>query len=72
MTRNRHRNLTKAQMQEAIESVRVGTPDQAIWESVEKEAKVMIENLEKGLVVQKAILEMALKKIEEEKEKLIN
>lgn len=50
--------------------IRIGTEDQALWESVEKEARVAIEQLSKSLTVQKAFLELAKTKIEEEKEKL--
>lgn len=50
--------------------VRIGTAEQKIWEDVKKECVSMIENLEKGLVVQKAFKELAEKKIAEEIEKL--
>lgn len=50
--------------------IKIGTPEQVIWESVLKETKVIVENMEKTLIVQKAILELADSKIQEEKEKL--
>lgn len=49
--------------------VRIGTPHQVIWESAVKDTKRVIEELEKGLLINKAILELAEKKVEEEKEK---
>lgn len=50
--------------------VRFGTETQAIWEGVEKECKVAIEQLEKSIIIQKAILELAQQKIAIEKESL--
>lgn len=49
--------------------LKVGSKEQVLWESVKKEAKVLIEQSEQNLIVQNAILEMANKKIQEEEKK---
>lgn len=46
--------------------VRIGSPDQKLWEDVKKEALVLIEQSEKNLKIQKAILKLADSKIAEE------
>lgn len=51
------------------EDIKVGTAMEALWTKVRDEAKMLIENHEKSLIVQKAMLELAEKKIKEEKEK---
>ena len=50
--------------------VKVGTKEEVIWTDVKKESEVLIEQSENHLIVQKALLEMAIRKIAEEKEKL--
>jgi len=50
--------------------VKIGTKEQAIWETVKNEAKVLIEQSEKNLIIQKAMLALAMRKIEEEKRKV--
>ncbi len=50
--------------------VKVGTAEQGIWQRVMKEAKVVIEQYNEGLTIQKGIVELAEKKIAEEIEKL--
>jgi len=49
--------------------VEIGTKEQVIWQNVAKEAKILIEQGEQNLIVQKAILIMAEKKIAEEQAK---
>lgn len=52
--------------------IKIGTEQQIIWENVFKETSKMIEDLEKGLIIQKAIKELAEKKISLEKKKLFS
>ncbi len=47
----------------------MGTKEQVIWEAVAKEARVLIEDSEKNLIIQKAMLELAESKIKIEKAK---
>jgi hypothetical protein len=47
----------------------MGTKEHSIWETVAKNCKVAIDNCEKELFIQKAILELAEKNIQIEKEK---
>lgn len=49
--------------------LRMGTAEQRIWESVEKEARCLIEDHEKSLIIQKGILVLAETKVEMEKRK---
>ena len=49
--------------------IKMGTPNQVIWESVKRESKILIEQSEKNLVIQRAVLELAESKIAEEIEK---
>lgn len=49
--------------------IKVGTPEEAIWRKVKTEAMILIEQHEQSLIVQKALLILAVKKIaEKEKE----
>lgn len=49
--------------------LKIGSKEQVVWESVAKEAKILIDQSEKNIIVQKGILETAEKKILQEKEK---
>lgn len=49
--------------------LKVGTHAQALWEQVAQTTRGHIEQAEKELIVQRAVLEMAERKIEAEKEK---
>ena len=51
------------------EDVKIGTKAEKLWTDVAKEAKILIEQGEKNLIVQNAIFKLAIKKIKEEKEK---
>ena len=50
--------------------LKIGTKDQVVWENVLKEAKVLLEQSEQNIVVQKGMIELAQSKIEAEKKKL--
>jgi len=50
--------------------VKVRTKEGLIWFNVAKEAKLVIENLEKGLIVQGGLLQMAELKVKIEEEKM--
>lgn len=50
--------------------VKIGTKEQVIWENVAKEARVLIEQSENNLVIQRAMLVMAEEKVAAEKNKL--
>jgi len=52
--------------------VKIGTKEQVLWEKVAKEAKVLIEQSEDNLTIQKSILVMADFKIGNEKAKDLN
>jgi|TARA_R100000501_G_C2630530_1_gene125958 hypothetical protein len=43
--------------------LKVVPKEQVIWENVKKEAKVLIEDSENNLIIQKAMLKMAEEKI---------
>ena len=47
----------------------IGTKDQVLWETVKKEALVLMQQSEDNLKIQKEILKIAEKRIAEEKEK---
>ena len=49
--------------------VKIGTKAQVTWERVAREAKVLIDQSEQNLMIQKEMLKLAIAKIEEEKEK---
>lgn len=49
--------------------LKIGTKDEALWTDVKETTEAQIEGLEKSLKVNRAILEMAKKKIKEEEEK---
>lgn len=48
-------------------NVKIGSKAEVLWTTVAKEAKVLIEQSESNIIVQKAILQLAESKIEEEK-----
>lgn len=50
--------------------LKIGTKDQVLWESVAKEAKILIEQSENSLKIQTAMLKLAEEKIEAEKQKI--
>lgn len=50
--------------------IKIGTKSQILWERLKKEALILIEQSEDNLEIQKEILKLAEKRIEEEKEKL--
>lgn len=49
--------------------VKIGTKAEKLWGDVAKEAKVLIEQSENNLVIQKELLELAERKIKEEEKK---
>lgn len=51
------------------EDIKIGTKEEALWTSVQKNLTQTITNLEKELTVNKAFLELALKKVELEQKK---
>lgn len=59
--------MKKAPLKES--DVKFGSPEEALWTKVKEEAEMLIINHEQSLIIQKAMLELAKKKIEEEKEK---
>lgn len=63
--------MSETEMPEDL-GIRIGTPDQFIWESALKETSAMIESIKKALLVQTGIQELCLKKIEEEKSKVLS
>lgn len=50
--------------------VKIGTPDEAMWTDVLKEAKELVKQSERHIKVQRGIIELAESKIAAEKEKL--
>lgn len=52
--------------------IKIGTKEQVIWTDVLKEAKVLKEASERNIVVQQGMIELAERKIKEEKKKLLN
>lgn len=49
--------------------VKIGSMEEELWTQVRDEAKALIDNHEKSLIIQKAMFDLAVKKIAEEKEK---
>jgi len=49
--------------------VKIGSKAEALWTRVKKECEELIENHNQSLIVQKAMLDLATKKIQEEQEK---
>lgn len=49
--------------------IKIGTKEEALWNNVKKEATSLIEQSKNNLVVQKAMLNLANKKIQEIKQK---
>ena len=47
----------------------IGTKDRAIWEEFLKARKVMVEALEKELVIERELIALAERRVAEEKEK---
>ena len=47
--------------------VKIGTKKEKLWTDVAHEAKVLIEQSENNLIIQKEMLKLAEQKIEEEK-----
>ena len=47
--------------------IKVGTKEEVVWTNVKKEAKVLIEQSENNLIIQKALLKLANEKIETSK-----
>lgn len=45
----------------------IGTEKESLWTQVKKETESQIESLKKALIVQEGILELSIKKIDEEK-----
>jgi hypothetical protein len=50
--------------------IKIGTKEQAVWIEVQKKTEQLIEAYEKEIMVNKAILELAINKIEIEKKKM--
>ncbi len=50
--------------------LKMGTKNMILWEDSIKQTKATIESLEKALIINKAILEMAIAKVEEERLKV--
>lgn len=49
--------------------IKIGTKEEVIWTNVVKEAKVLIEQSDANLIIQKAMLELAEANIKKEQEK---
>jgi len=47
----------------------IATREEAIWIKVKDEAEQLIKNFEDSLIIQREVLELAKKKIEEEQKK---
>jgi len=50
--------------------IKMGTKERIVWEKVAKEAMILIEQSEENLLIQRAMLKLADKRIEEEKHKI--
>lgn len=50
--------------------IKVGTEAEVVWTNVKREAKVLIKQSEDNLMIQREMLKLANKKIEEEKAKV--
>ena len=61
--------VTKEKVPEDL-GVKVGTKEQVIWEKVLKDLENSIARGEEDILVQKAFMDVCLKKIEAEKKKL--
>jgi hypothetical protein len=51
------------------QDIKIGSKEMVLWRDLKDNTKNQIEQLEKGLVVNKAILSMAEKKYKEEEER---
>jgi len=49
--------------------IKIGTPNEALWTNVKNETELLIKQSENNLIVQKAIKELAERKIKEEQRK---
>lgn len=67
------KNLNKiakdALMKKALESAKIVSREYSLWDKVKRESEMLIKQSEENLIVQKAILELASKKIDDEKSK---
>ena len=50
-------------------NVKIGSKEEVLWTNVAQESRILIEQSENDLVVQKALLKLAETKIAQEKEK---
>ena len=50
--------------------VKIGSVEEELWTRVRDEAKMLIKNHEQSLIVQKAMLDLAIQKISEEQAKI--
>jgi hypothetical protein len=50
--------------------IKIGTEAEVVWTKVKREAKVLIKQSEDNLMIQKEMLKLAEKKIQEEKRKV--
>ena len=66
-------SISKAEVKNVHEldfGVKIGTKEEVIWTKVLKESKILIEQSEDNLIIQKGMMKLAEDKIAEEKEKL--
>ena len=66
------RQMTEEKAELKPEDVKVGTKEEALWDRVKSEAKALIIQRENELIIQKAILALAERKIKEEQRKAKN
>lgn len=50
--------------------IKIGTKEEVIWTKVKKEAEILIEKFEESLIIEKEMLKLANRRIDEEKAKL--
>ena len=62
--------ITDEDRVKALESVKMGTPAQVFWQDAETKLENSIMQYEESLIGDKAMLEIAKRRIAEEKEKL--
>ena len=49
--------------------IKIGTPIEALWTNVKREAEMLIKQSENNMIIQKEVLKLALKKISKEERK---
>jgi len=51
--------------------IKIGTPEEVLWTNVLKEAKQLLKQSEDNIIVQQGMVDLAERKIREEKQKML-